>query len=98
MRRRVSHFSPGIGEAGIAIVMVLAGVAANDPFDGIVRGLLEGGALPRRLRVFNGLRVPLVVLAIAAGYMTFRTGGLGAKEVWQGRIQAAHHGAPRAPA
>lgn len=30
--------------AGIAIVTVLAGVAANDPYDGILRGLLEGGA------------------------------------------------------
>jgi hypothetical protein len=30
--------------AGIAIVMALAGVAANDPYDGILRGLLEGGA------------------------------------------------------
>ncbi|MGZ4228672.1 MAG: hypothetical protein ACXVHB_27860 [Solirubrobacteraceae bacterium] len=30
--------------AGIAIVMALAGVAANDPYDGLLRGLLEGGA------------------------------------------------------
>jgi hypothetical protein len=30
--------------AGIAVVMTLAGVAANDPYDGILRGLLEGGA------------------------------------------------------
>jgi hypothetical protein len=29
--------------AAIAIVMALAGVAANDPYDGILRGLLEGG-------------------------------------------------------
>jgi hypothetical protein len=28
--------------AGIAIVMALAGVVANDPYDGILRGLLEG--------------------------------------------------------
>jgi hypothetical protein len=39
--------------------------------------------------VFQALRVLLVVLAIAAGYMVFRTGDLGAKAVWQGRIQAA---------
>jgi hypothetical protein len=44
MPRQASHLSPGIGEASIAIVMVLAGVAANDPYDGVVRGLLEGGA------------------------------------------------------
>lgn len=30
--------------AGLAIVMALAGVAANHPYDGILRGLLEGGA------------------------------------------------------
>ncbi len=30
--------------AGIAIVMALTGVAANDPYDGVLRGLLEGGA------------------------------------------------------
>jgi hypothetical protein len=29
---------------GLAIVIALAGVAANDPYDGILRGLLEGGA------------------------------------------------------
>ncbi len=30
--------------AGLAIVVALAGIAANDPYDGIIRGLLEGGA------------------------------------------------------
>jgi hypothetical protein len=30
--------------AGLAIVTALAGVAANDPYDGVLRGLLEGGA------------------------------------------------------
>ena len=30
--------------AGLVIVMALAGVAANDPYDGVPRGLLEGGA------------------------------------------------------
>ena len=30
--------------AGIAIVLALAGVAADDPYDGILRGLLESGA------------------------------------------------------
>jgi hypothetical protein len=47
--------------------------------------------------MFTGLRALLVVLAIGAGYMTFRTGDLGAKAVWQGRIQAAQAGAPRPP-
>jgi uncharacterized membrane protein len=41
---------------------------------------------------FTVLRVLLVVLAVAAGYMCFRTGELGARAVWQGRVQAAQHG------
>lgn len=39
--------------------------------------------------LFGALRALLVVLAVVAGYMTFRTGDLGAKAVWQGRLQAA---------
>jgi uncharacterized membrane protein len=53
---------------------------------GIVDGLLSGRA------AFAALRVVLVLLSIGAGYMVFRTGDLGAKAVWQGRIQAAHGG------
>jgi hypothetical protein len=41
---------------------------------------------------FTVLRVVLVLLSIGAGYMCFRTGDLGAKAVWQGRIQAARGG------
>jgi uncharacterized membrane protein len=47
--------------------------------------------------VFGALRVALVLLSIGAGYMVFRTGDLGAKAVWQGRIQAAHRGFPGGP-
>lgn len=39
--------------------------------------------------VFTALRLAVVVLAIIAGFMTFRTGDLGAKAVWAGRLQAA---------
>jgi len=42
--------------------------------------------------VLAGLCVVLVALSIGAGYMVFRTGDLGAKAVWEGRIQAAQHG------
>ena len=42
--------------------------------------------------VFAMLRVGLVLLAIGAGYMCFRTGDLGAKAVWQGRLQAGQAG------
>jgi hypothetical protein len=47
--------------------------------------------------IFTALRVLLVVVSIGAGYMTFRTGDLGAKAVWQGRVQSAHFGGPGAP-
>jgi hypothetical protein len=38
---------------------------------------------------FGALRILLVVLALGAGFMTFRTGDLGAKAVWAGRLHAA---------
>jgi uncharacterized membrane protein len=58
---------------------------------GIVDGLLSSKSM------FAALRVGLVVLSIGAGYMVFRTGDLGAKAVWQGRIQAAHARFPGGP-
>jgi uncharacterized membrane protein len=44
--------------------------------------------------IVAALRVALVLLSIGAGYMVFRTGDLGAKAVWEGRIQAAQRGFP----
>jgi hypothetical protein len=38
--------------------------------------------------MFTMLRVLLVVLSLGAGVMCFRVGDLGAKAVWQGRVQA----------
>ncbi len=38
------------------------------------------------------LRVVLIVLAFAAAFWVFRVGDLGAKAVWQQRVQAAHAG------
>jgi uncharacterized membrane protein len=46
---------------------------------------------------FAALRVVLVLLSIGAGYMVFRTGDLGAKAVWEGRLQAGHFGGPGGP-
>lgn len=64
------------------------------------------GGLPTGLAVVDellsprwmvaALRVVLVMLSIGAGYLCFRTGDLGAKAVWQGRVQAANH-ASRTP-
>jgi hypothetical protein len=47
--------------------------------------------------MFTALRFVLVLVSIAAGYMTFRTGDLGAKAVWQGRVQSAHFDGSGAP-
>jgi len=58
---------------------------------GIVDSLLS----PRPM--LTALRVVLVLLSIVAGYMCFRTGDLGAKAVWEGRIQAAHAAGPGGP-
>jgi hypothetical protein len=57
---------------------------------GIVDGLLS----PKPM--LTALRVVLVVLSLVAGYMCFRTGDLGAKAVWEGRIQATHNVFPGA--
>jgi hypothetical protein len=51
-------------------------------------GILDGVLGSRS--IFTALRVVLVLVAIGAGYMTFRTGDLGAKAVWQGRLQPQH--------
>jgi len=61
-------------------------------------GILDRALSPRA--VFTGLRLVLVLLSLGAAVMVFRVGDLGAKAVWQGRIQAAqaHASAPHRPA
>jgi hypothetical protein len=58
---------------------------------GIVDRLLSASSM------VVGLRVVLVLLSLGAGYMVFRTGDLGAKAVWEGRVQAAQAGGPGGP-
>jgi hypothetical protein len=54
-------------------------------------GIVDRLLAPRAL--FTALRVLLVLLALGSAVMVFRVGDLGAKAVWQGRIQAVHaHG------
>jgi hypothetical protein len=55
-------------------------------------GILDSLLSPRPM--LTALRLVLVLLSIVAGYMCFRTGDLGAKAVWEGRIQAAHAAGP----
>jgi hypothetical protein len=55
-------------------------------------GVVDGLLTPKPM--FTALRVTLVLLSIGAGYMCFRTGDLGAKAVWQGRLQTAQTSTP----
>jgi hypothetical protein len=64
--------------------------AAQRISSGMPTGLSILDELLSSRAVFNVLRVLLAILAIVGGYMCFRTGDLGAKAVWQGRLQAAH--------
>jgi hypothetical protein len=69
--------------------------AARRISSGMPTGLRIVDELLSSKAVFGALRVVLVVLAVVTGYMVFRTGDLGAKAVWEGRLQAAHSGFPR---
>jgi hypothetical protein len=55
-------------------------------------GLAVADSVLGNRSVLSVLRGLLVVLALVAAFMVFRVGDLGAKAVWQGRIQAARSG------
>jgi uncharacterized membrane protein len=69
--------------------------AAQRISSGMPTGLSILDELLSSKALFSALRVLLVLLAIVTSYMVFRTGDLGAKAVWQGRLQAAHGSFPR---
>jgi uncharacterized membrane protein len=71
--------------------------AAQRISGGMPTGLGIVDSLLSRRPILTALRVMLVVLSVIAGYMCFRTGDLGAKAVWEGRIQAAHVAGPGGP-
>ncbi len=64
--------------------------AARRISSGMPTGLRIVDVLLAPKSLFASLRILLVLLSIGAGYMCFRTGDLGAKAVWAGRIQTAH--------
>jgi hypothetical protein len=66
--------------------------AAQRISGGMPTGLVIVDELLSPKAIVTALRVVLVLLAIGAGYMCFRTGDLGAKAVWQGRLEAARGG------
>jgi hypothetical protein len=71
--------------------------AAQRISGGMPTGLGIVDDLLRPRWIVTGLRILLVVLSVGAGYMVFRTGDLGAKAVWEGRLQAAHRGSVGEP-
>ena len=84
---QAAHYLAFIYVAFTAIVIVT--FAAQRISGGMPTGLdiLDRALAPRA--VFATLRVVLLVLALGGALMVFRVGDLGAKAVWQGRIQAA---------
>jgi hypothetical protein len=84
---QAAHYLAFIYIAFTAIVIVT--FASRRISGGMPTGLtvVDRGLAPRG--VFTGLRLVLVLLALGAAVMVFRVGDLGAKAVWQGRIQAA---------
>ena len=81
---------------GFTAVLILT-FAALRISGGRPTGLALADSPLSSLSVYRLLRVLLVLLSLTAGYMTFRTGDLGAKAVWQGRLQAGRPGSGRFP-
>ncbi len=85
---QAAHYLAFIYVAFTAILIVT--FAGQRISGGMPTGLGIVDRVLRRRGVFTGLRVVLVLLSLGAALMVFRVGDLGAKAVWQGRIQAAH--------
>jgi len=69
--------------------VVIVTFAAQRISGGMPTGLTIVDRLLAPRAMFTALRVLLVVLALGSAVMVFRVGDLGAKAVWQGRLQAA---------
>lgn len=73
---------------GFTAVLILT-FSAHRISGGMPTGLrIADAALGSRMNYLL-LRAALVVLSLAAAYLVFRVGDLGAKAVWEGRLQAA---------
>jgi hypothetical protein len=69
--------------------LVILAFAALRISGGRPTGLAIADRLLSPPAMLTTLRVLVVVLALVAGFFTFRTGDLGAKAVWTGKLQAA---------
>jgi len=90
----ISEHSQAAHILAIVYVVFTAVLIVTFAAQRISAGMPTGLALVDRplssVSMLLALRVALVALSIGAGYMVFRTGDLGAKAVWEGRLQAAH--------
>ncbi|HWH19282.1 MAG TPA: DUF2231 domain-containing protein [Solirubrobacterales bacterium] len=69
--------------------LVILAFAARRISGGRPTGLAIADRLLSPPAMLTALRVLVVVLALVAGFFIFRTGDLGAKAVWAGKLQAA---------
>jgi hypothetical protein len=69
--------------------LVILAFAASRISGGRPTGLTIADRVLSPPAMLTTLRVLVVVLALVAGFFTFRTGDLGAKAVWAGKLQAA---------
>jgi uncharacterized membrane protein len=100
----ISEHSHAAHILAIVYVVFTATLTVTFAAQRISGGMPTGLAIVDRLLsprwIVAGLRGVLVMLSIGAGYMCFRTGDLGAKAVWQGRVHAAgaaRRGGPGGP-
>ncbi len=97
----ISQHSRAAHILAILYVLFTATVIVTFAAQRISGGRPTGLAIVDRLlspaSVFAALRVALVVLSIGSAVMVFRTGDLGAKAVWQGRLQAGRGVGPGGP-
>jgi uncharacterized membrane protein len=76
-------------------LLVLVGFAAHRIGGGMPTGLAVLDGTLGHTGVRLGLKVLLVVLALVCAFYVYRVGDLGAKAVWQARLQASLHGGGR---
>jgi hypothetical protein len=84
---QAAHILAFVYVAFTAIVIIT--FAAQRISGGMDTGLKIVDRLLAPSALFTALRVVLVLLALGSAVMVFRVGDLGAKAVWQGRLQAA---------
>jgi hypothetical protein len=82
-----------IGFTAFTAILILT-FASHRISGGMPTGLGAADGLLGSRASYLALRIALVVLALFCAYFVFRVGDLGAKAVWEGKLQAAAAGGP----